>query len=618
VGSTATAIRSDARMQAMPAGMVGFTSTALRGKAIFAMMVFILSLLDRSAAGGDVGLTNCSAVMPGINLGCCHSLLVSNASSTDLPASRRPLTRMAYASGKSLPYDAGHYHTCKNTDGAAYFLLGWHIVQKDLPVAELGLCLPAMCSKVDVEALVGAGYGDSGVSTAAVASRTQAAVIKAERVVSGFGASFCARASQGGPRGGAIAAAHCREYRVVMAALDAAMALAAEAGGGGGGDGWIGNGGGTVRLIVTGGDDRIGFVQRATSGWAAFFLAATMALLLTVSVATGLDLMGQGGSGGSCGGGGGAPRRHDGNGELAEPLMQHAEGAVPAPAAAAALVVAPATTPYRGGSTTMTLTAVIADKLKVLSLCRNLPKLLASPGRAGPTDCLNGMRVVSMIWIILGHTMMMPAPINGYDNPEDLLARWGARGSMWFQLVIGGEIAVDSFFYLSGFLMAYLGVKDLERRGGKIPVLRMVAHRYVRITPAFATTLVFYSEIASRVGDGPFFIRFQRSIFRRCDKMWWSELLYLHNFLPFDSDKVCMGWSWYLGNDFIFFLCSPAILLLHHHCPRTMWLAMAGVAAASFVLTVRSSPSSASILAPPPKSYRINTVFSRCAMITKT
>mmetsp|Transcript_21996 Transcript_21996/g.54460 ORF Transcript_21996/g.54460 Transcript_21996/m.54460 type:complete len:331 (+) Transcript_21996:3-995(+) len=113
----------------------------------------------------------------------------------------------------------------------------------------------------------------------------------------------------------------------------------------------------------------------------------------------------------------------------------------------------------------------------------------------------------------------------------------------------------------------------------------MIAHRYVRITPAFAAVLVFYSEIASRVGDGPFFVRFQQSVFRRCDRWWWSELLYLHNFMPFDSDKVCMGWSWYLGNDFIFFLCSPVILLLHHHRPRAMWITMAGTGLASMFLT---------------------------------
>jgi hypothetical protein len=47
------------------------------------------------------------------------------------------------------------------------------------------------------------------------------------------------------------------------------------------------------------------------------------------------------------------------------------------------------------------------------------------------------LRHYTTLWIILGHTMMMPTPINGFDNPEDLVAHWGARGSAWFQLVLG-------------------------------------------------------------------------------------------------------------------------------------------------------------------------------------
>lgn len=559
--------------------------------------------------GGDDPAVNCTAVFPGVAVGCCHALAF-NASS-DLPASRRPLARMAYASGKSLPYDAGHYHTCLHTADAAYFLLGWHVDHKDIPVVELGLCLPAACRKVDVEALLGAGRDDDEgrIPAAVVANRTKAAVTKAEGILRGFGASYCAKASRGGGGGGGDpsgAAAHCREYRVVMAALDAASALADEvADGDGGGDG----DGGVTLVITSPAEDRVGFVQGATSGWAAFFLAMTLGLLLAVAAATGLDLMGQWGWLPHAGGGD-AP--HTGRGELSEPLMEHAEGEAEAPAPALDAAAPAVASSRRGGSTTPTFLTVVVDRLNVLSVRRNLPKLLASPSQPGPTDCLNGMRVVSMVWIILGHTMMMPTPINGFDNPEDLVARWGARGSTWFQLVIGGEIAVDSFFYLSGFLIAFLGVKDLEKRGGKIPVLGMIAHRYVRITPAFVATLVFYSEIASRVGDGPFFIRFQRSVFRRCDKMWWSELLYLHNFVPFDSDKVCMGWSWYLGNDFIFFLCSPAVLLLHHHRPRTMWLAMAAVVTASFALTVRPSSQTPLSVCPLPQ------LFLPCIRITST
>jgi hypothetical protein len=121
--------------------------------------------------------------------------------------------------------------------------------------------------------------------------------------------------------------------------------------------------------------------------------------------------------------------------------------------------------------------------MKMFSIRRNWPKLVAAPAEPSPTDCLNGMRVLSMVWIVLGHTMMMPAPINGFDNPEDLVAKFGARSQVWFMTVIGGQIAVDTFFFLGGFLVAYLGVRDLEKRGGKIPYGAMVLHRYLRITP---------------------------------------------------------------------------------------------------------------------------------------
>ena len=73
----------------------------------------------------DASAVNCAAVFPGVSRGCCEAL--ASNSTSDALASRRPLTRMAYASGTSLPYDAGHYHVCVHTPNAAYFLVGWHV-----------------------------------------------------------------------------------------------------------------------------------------------------------------------------------------------------------------------------------------------------------------------------------------------------------------------------------------------------------------------------------------------------------------------------------------------------------------------------------------------------------
>ena len=58
--------------------------------------------------------------------------------------------------------------------------------------------------------------------------------------------------------------------------------------------------------------------------------------------------------------------------------------------------------------------------------------------------------------------------------------------------------------------------------------------------------------------------KFQNSVYRRCDISWWSELLYIENFVPFDSDDVFMGLTWYLGNDMIFFIVGLLLLPLYH------------------------------------------------------
>jgi hypothetical protein len=58
----------------------------------------------------------------------------------------------------------------------------------------------------------------------------------------------------------------------------------------------------------------------------------------------------------------------------------------------------------------------------MFSATRNLRKLVRLPPPAAEeTGALNGIRSVSMLWIILGHTFLMPQAIAGYDNVEDIL-----------------------------------------------------------------------------------------------------------------------------------------------------------------------------------------------------
>lgn len=115
---------------------------------------------------------------------------------------------------------------------------------------------------------------------------------------------------------------------------------------------------------------------------------------------------------------------------------------------------------------------------------------------------------------------------------------------------------------------------------------RLILQRYLRLTPAFAVAMLFYAQVAPYVGSGPFFPLYQQSIFRRCSSYWWTGLLYLHNFVPWDSDRVCMGWTWFLGNDMIFFALSTLALLVFYRRRALGWALVGLLTAASIAVTL--------------------------------
>lgn len=228
----------------------------------------------------------------------------------------------------------------------------------------------------------------------------------------------------------------------------------------------------------------------------------------------------------------------------------------------------------------------IIEAFSLVGRSGTLNKLVELPAYK-PTDCLNGVRVLSMFHIILGHTFLMPNGVSGYANEQDMfpnpLNRNVAERNPLFAIITSAQAGVDTFFFLSGFLLSYLTLKELA--SGKVKVLGAILLRYLRLTPSLALTMLVYYKIWVYFGYGPFAVRFQDGINRRCDGSWWSELTYTLNFVPFDSDKVCMGWSWYLGDDMIFFIISLLILPVYHARKWLGWCIILLLTGMSFAVT---------------------------------
>ena len=206
----------------------------------------------------------------------------------------------------------------------------------------------------------------------------------------------------------------------------------------------------------------------------------------------------------------------------------------------------------------------LLDFCKAFSLYSNSKKLFGTNTAEGPLACLNGLRVLSMWWVILGHnyafiTTFLSNSIDAYS----LIERFT------FQPIANGTYSVDSFFFLSGLLVAYLAFKELNEKGS-LNWFYFIVHRYWRLTPLYAFVIFYFAYVMKYTISEPFnfFMEVPKGFgdsAAQCKKYWWTNLLYINNFYPDYGSlaKSCLGWGWYLANDMQFYvILGPAIVIL--------------------------------------------------------
>ncbi|VDM45094.1 unnamed protein product [Toxocara canis] len=177
--------------------------------------------------------------------------------------------------------------------------------------------------------------------------------------------------------------------------------------------------------------------------------------------------------------------------------------------------------------------------------------------------CLHGTRVLSMFWIILGHTYYYIVASLTVDN---LLPSMIAFPQKFLNLIIvQAPLAVDSFFYLSGMLTSYLFMEKFKVEAAKGKSIfsadmwsLFYIHRYIRLTPIYVIIMILDVTLFTYVSDGPFWRPIEANY---CRKSWWTNLIYMNNFLLQDTE-TCMGWTWYLANDMQFHFFAPIFLIL--------------------------------------------------------
>jgi peptidoglycan/LPS O-acetylase OafA/YrhL len=194
------------------------------------------------------------------------------------------------------------------------------------------------------------------------------------------------------------------------------------------------------------------------------------------------------------------------------------------------------------------------------SVVTNGKKILHVNRSTNPNQiqCLNGLRFISMMWVIAGHgfVAMEQVPIINYAEVGAYIDNVKA------QYIGAAPISVDTFFFLSGFLLAFGYLKT----AAKLPPLKqalgvplMMVHRYLRLTPAMAMMYLTVITIYRLTGTGPLWDIVAKTMRDPCKQYWWSFFLYIQNY--YNYDDLCMTHTWYLSADMQMFILAPLVLI---------------------------------------------------------
>eukprot|EP00794_Sanderia_malayensis_P019239 gene19239-21167_t len=210
---------------------------------------------------------------------------------------------------------------------------------------------------------------------------------------------------------------------------------------------------------------------------------------------------------------------------------------------------------------------LVINVFRCFSLRKNAYAILNTDAPPNAIGSLNGVRTLSMFWVILGHTFFF-ALSSGTDNIIDGFA---IVHRLSFQAIANAYFSVDTFFLLSGLLVSYLCLRRFDNYFGStfmryfglkfLP--QYYLHRFLRLTPSYMYVILFYIFIFPYCGEGPLWFEQSQGIgIKHCKDYWWTNLLYINNFYPNTMGDECIGWSWYLANDMQFYVISPIILIV--------------------------------------------------------
>ncbi|XP_041984262.1 O-acyltransferase like protein-like [Aricia agestis] len=228
--------------------------------------------------------------------------------------------------------------------------------------------------------------------------------------------------------------------------------------------------------------------------------------------------------------------------------------------------------------------------LRMFSVYTNSRRLLTFSKNPNALDCMDGIRTISMMWVVIGHTY---SAFNFQQNLIESLRWLTSAKAIWIST---GLFTVDSFFMMAGLLLVYTSIGKMT---GMILLRKLPSfyiNRLLRMFPLLAALVLLEASVFHRVGDGPYWMTVASNT-DKCRTFWWSTLLHIQNYL--NPNDNCIQHSWYIAIDIQLHIISPLVLfwVLDKDNKRSAWTALtigilvvlAGSTVVNFLLNMPST-----------------------------
>lgn len=173
-------------------------------------------------------------------------------------------------------------------------------------------------------------------------------------------------------------------------------------------------------------------------------------------------------------------------------------------------------------------------------------------------------RFLTFLLVIMGHCadMFAVTPISNtfdrereYYKPEALA-------------MINGSQIVQTFFQMSGFLLSihFFTTRARLKEVRWSVVVAVIVYRFIRLTPAYAFVLLLHATWLPKLQDGPLWLRGTQTEKYFCRKNWWTNLLYVNNYV--NADEPCLQQAWYLACDYQLFTMGMILVVAVTKFPK--------------------------------------------------